>query len=269
MDERLFAYLKRINFQGVPTPDLETLVTIHRQHLFSIPYENLDIHRGLYMPLDEDNFFNKLVTNRRGGWCYEMNGLLSRMLRLIGFEVELMSATVNRRQNSEKDAADHLILLVQLEQPCLVDVGFGNGFLDPVPLEVGAFEQHGLQFRLDYQDPYWMFDNHVHGGAGFDFTLETHPLSYFSSRCHYLQTSPESGFVRTTVCHRFTPQSVLTLRGALLRTVTAQEVSEQTIESGDQYRQVLGDVFDLHLDDTDQLWQHVWKRHQEWLQQVQ
>lgn len=268
MDEHLSAYLKRIQFQGIPKPDLETLVSLHRSHLFAIPYENLDIHRGLYMPLDEDNFFDKLVRRRRGGWCYEMNGLLSRMLRQIGFDVTLLGATVNRRQNPLKGEGDHLILLVQLDRPYLVDVGFGNGLLEPIPLEVGTFEHHALQFRLDYEAPYWLFSNHAQGGAGFDFTLQRHELADFTARCHELQTLPESGFVRTTVCHRFAQEGIITLRGAVLRTVTGQEMTLQTIENGDHYRQVLGDLFDLHLDDSERLWQHVWKRHQERLQQV-
>src|SRR5262249_39813398 len=126
-------YLARIGYTDSPAVNLETLTALHRAHLLKITYENLDIHLGRYLTLDERAIFEKIVTNRRGGWCYEMNGLFAWALREMGFSVRLMASAVNRVVNGDGAERGHLILLVEIDRPYLADVGFGNGFLTPLP----------------------------------------------------------------------------------------------------------------------------------------
>src|SRR5260370_5373273 len=92
----LSAYLQRIGYDRPVRTDLETLIGLHRAHLLNITYENLDIHLGRRLSLDPAAIFDKLVTGRRGGWCYEMNGLLAWALREIGFEMTLLAGTLGR-----------------------------------------------------------------------------------------------------------------------------------------------------------------------------
>lgn len=258
-------YFKRIGYSRPQEPTLDTLRAIHRAHLFSIPYENLDIHLGRPLVLDEAGFFEKLVLQRRGGWCYEMNGLLAWALRELGFKVELLSGAVGREQNGDGANANHLVLLVTLDQPYIADVGFGDGFLEPLPLQTGRYQQEYLSFGLSESNGRWIFHNHEHGGAkSFDFTLEPHDLSAFANKCYELQTSPESGFVRTTVCQRFFLGQLLTMRGAVLKTISANGVEQRVIESEAEYVKVLEEGFGLSVD-TGLLWPKVWQRHQEWL----
>ncbi len=73
----LNVYLERIGYTGAVEPTLDCLTGIYRAHLLAIPYENLDIHLGGYLSLDEGQIFEQLVTRRRGGWCYQMNGLFA------------------------------------------------------------------------------------------------------------------------------------------------------------------------------------------------
>jgi N-hydroxyarylamine O-acetyltransferase len=263
----LIAYLERIGYTGDLTPNLQTLTRLHRAHLMSIPYENLNIHWGRTLTLDENDFFEKLVTQRRGGWCYEMNGLFAWALREIGFEVSLLASEVGRTGQSPDIQRDHLILLVQLERPYLADVGFGNGIIEPLPLEVGEYQQNYFHYRLAFDGTYWHFTNQQHGGPGFDFTLQPYTLPDFAQRCHELQTHPESGFVKTTVCYRFTQEGYVSLRGAVLRTITIADVDERTLDTEAAYRQALIDHFDLQLADADisRLWERVWARHQVFL----
>jgi len=263
---RLAEYLKRIHYTGSLEPTYDTLASLHRAHLLAITYENLDIHLGRYLAMDEGAIFEKLVRALRGGWCYEMNGLFAWALREAGFPVVLLASAVNRPALGERAERNHLILRVDLDRPYLVDVGFGNGFLTPLPLEEGIYRQGFLVYGLSREDGSWVFHNHAYGGAGYDFTLAPHTLSDFADRCHDLQTSPESGFVRTVVCHRFTPSGLLTLRGAVLRTITEQGAVDRTIEDEATYQHVLTDRFDLHLpgDDVASLWQTVWQKHLEW-----
>jgi N-hydroxyarylamine O-acetyltransferase len=198
-----------------------------------------------------------------------MNGLLAWALRELGFDVTMLSSDVRSEMVGEGAAGDHLILKVELDRPYLADVGFGNGLLEPIPLEPGTYTQGFLSYRLFHDGERWYFQNHVYGGPGFVFTLQPRDFSYFATRCHELQTLPESGFVRTAVCHRFTPNSVITLRGAVLRSVTALGMTEQIVDNRATYEQLLNSAFDLRLpsDDVARLWEKVWARHQEWVRE--
>src|SRR5215471_12816179 len=112
-------YLTRIGYMGSLAANYETLAGLHQAHLLAISYENLNIHLGRYLSLDEGAIFDKLVTARRGGWCYEMNGLFAWALRELGFSVTLLASGVNRAKQGERADGDHLILRVTLDRPYL------------------------------------------------------------------------------------------------------------------------------------------------------
>ena len=112
----------------------------------------------------------------------------------------------------------------------------------------------------------WVFHNHEHGGAGFDFTLAPRQLTDSAAQCRWLQTSPESGFVRVAVCHRLRTNGIVSLRGAVLQEVTANGVAERVIETEEDYRRVLAKDFGLDLGgDVRWLWPKVWASHLTWV----
>ncbi|MGE5735060.1 MAG: arylamine N-acetyltransferase family protein, partial [Acidobacteriota bacterium] len=130
------AYLDRIGYSGPTEPTAETLCWLHRAHMLTVPFENLDIalHRAIL--LDRDKFIKKIVGERRGGFCYELNGAFAALLEELGFEVTLLSARVPRQDGSESPEFDHLTLRVDLEEPWLADVWFGDFILEPLRLSV-------------------------------------------------------------------------------------------------------------------------------------
>ena len=264
---KLTNYLQRIGYAGLQTPNYAMLRQLHRAHLLAIPYENLDIHLGRPLTLDLDQTYTKIVEERRGGWCYEMNGLFAWALRELGFAVTLLGSSVGAPAEGIDGDLNHLILLIQLEQPWLADVGFGNGILELLPLTAGEHQQDFFHFRLEQQDDHqWYFHNQPQGGPGYGFTLLPRRYAGFASRCHELQTSPESGFVRTTVCHRFTTAGIVSLRGAVLKQYTRTGVVEEEIASRPRYRAVLDETFGLEAALADELWDKVWQRHVLWKQ---
>ena len=268
---QLDAYFKRIGFTGTAKADLATLTALHRHHLLAVPYENLDIHLGRALTLDLAHIFDKIVQQRRGGWCYEMNGLFAWALREIGFDVQMLGSRVGSPAQGGDADLDHLILEVTVEnEPWLADVGFGNGLLEPIPLRVGTYQQGFWEFQLSEEtaEQRWFFHNQPHGGSGFGFMRQVRPYASFARRCYELQTWPESGFVRATVCHRHTGNALITLRGAVLKEVTAQGVVERILNNHNDYAQVLAQQFDLHLDETPALWARVWERHLAWQQEM-
>src|SRR3954469_4622706 len=108
----LQAYLRRINYPGNQAPTAAILCELHRAHLLAVPFENLDIHLGRAISLNQDALFNKIVTRRRGGFCYELNGLFALLLRGLGFEVTLLAAGVARADGGFGPEFDHMTLHV-------------------------------------------------------------------------------------------------------------------------------------------------------------
>jgi N-hydroxyarylamine O-acetyltransferase len=263
--DQLRRYFARIAYSGPRDATLTTLRGVHRAHLLAIPYENLDIHLGRRVTLDPDATFDKLVDERRGGWCFEMNGLLGRVLETLGFEVRYLSGAVGRATRGWRAQGNHLVLLVTLDRPWIADVGFGDGFLTPLPLEPGNYRQGFLQYRLSRDGPRWRMDNHAFGGAdGFDFTLTPRTLDAFASQCHDLQTAADSSFVKSTVCERFTPDGLVMLRGATLREVTAAGVASRVLQDAADFAGVLRKRFDLVAPELEGLWPGIWARHLQW-----
>ncbi len=261
----LDAYLARIGYRGSLEPTLGTLRDLHRAHLLTIPYENLDIHLGRTLPLDEAEIFDKLVTQRRGGWCFEMNGLFAWALRELGFAVTLLGATVER-VGSSVQKTDHLVLLVALDEPYLCDVGFGDGVREPLPLRAGRYRQGFLEYELTCEGEMWRFHNQPYGAArGFSFSLKPRTLDSFAGMCHTLQTSPESGFVRVTVCERFNEKGYGVLRGAVLLEVSAAGTRERVLEDAKDFDAVLRERFGLELPEAPALWPRVWAGHLTWM----
>ncbi len=159
-------YLSRIGYNGTTANSISTLQALHRAHLLAIPYENLDIHLGQRLTLDLEHIYAKIVEGGRGGWCYEMNGLFAWALQELGFTVAMLGSTVGApAQGGVGNDLDHLILQVQLDQPWLVDVGFGNAFIEPLPLIPGDYQQGWMTFRLEQGADKWFFHNQPHGGA--------------------------------------------------------------------------------------------------------
>ena len=125
-------YLERIGLQETPKVDVAGLEQLMRSHLSTVPFENLDVYRGVEVTTDLDHSLPKILDARRGGWCFEANGAFSALLRAIGFTVDLLGAAV--LLGGPTDVIDHLCLEVTLDQPYLVDVGFGDGFCRPLAL---------------------------------------------------------------------------------------------------------------------------------------
>jgi N-hydroxyarylamine O-acetyltransferase len=126
------AYLKRLNYRASLAPTAATLRDLQVAHLQTVPFENLSIHAGEPIVLNDDALFMKIVTKKRGGFCYELNGLFAALLRSLGFDVAMLSAGVARPQGGFSPEFDHMALMVTPnDSPVkrwLVDVGFGESF---------------------------------------------------------------------------------------------------------------------------------------------
>ena len=245
------AYLKRIDYRGPLSPDAGTLRGLHQAHLLAAPFENLDIHLGRPIVLDEARFFDKIVRQRRGGFCYELNGLFAALLRELGFDATLLSARVAAGEGRFGPEFDHLVLLVQLEERWLADVGFGDSFVEPLRLdEPGERRQRTGVYQVVRDGENWMMRETDKEGAmvdGYLFTLQPRRLADFDGMCYYQQTSPESHFTQKRVCSRATPEGRVTLSDMRLIITTDGQRQERLLAGPDEYAAQLRKYFGIEL----------------------
>jgi N-hydroxyarylamine O-acetyltransferase len=242
------AYLHRLHYSGPRAPTLETLRALHHAHLLAVPFENLDIHRHTPIRLDEARFFDKIVTRRRGGFCYELNGLFAWLLRQLGFNVTLLSARVTNA-NGYGPEFDHLVLLVRLNERWLADVGFGDSFREPLRLDDSRPQTQPFgRYRLSAEGEQWtMVELDADGQAldGYTFTLQPRQLAEFAAMCHWQQTAPESHFVQNRVCTLATPTGRVTVSGQRLITTTDGQRHERPIADDAGYVAILHEQFGI------------------------
>jgi N-hydroxyarylamine O-acetyltransferase len=245
------SYLARIGHRGSTVPTLETLRVLHHAHLLSVPFENLDIGLGREIVIDENAILRKVVEQRRGGFCYELNGAFAALLRAIGFRVTLLSARVSREKGGEGPEFDHLTLRIDLDEPWLVDVGFGESFLEPLRLEAGMEQTDpGGIFRLVRLGERLQLEKAETGKPWrrqYSFTLQPHLLEEFAGMCHYHQTSPDSHFTQNRICTRATPDGRITLSGMKWIVTKRGKREEHELTSEDERTQVLQEEFGIRL----------------------
>ena len=253
------AYLKRINYQGSVEVTAETLRDLQVAHLKTVPFENLSIHAGERIVLEDEALFRKIVEQRRGGFCYECNGSFAALLRALGFEVEMLAAGVAHRQGGFGPVFDHMALSVTLAERWLVDVGFGDSFLEPLLLDSRGEQIQGTQsFRIDADNDNLILLRRNDGEdwqPQYRFTLQSFGFPDYEEMCRFHQTSPESHFTQNVICSRVTEDGRITLSGMRLVTTAGPQRArqEQLLAGREEYDHVLQDQFGIVMKNPVQL----------------
>ena len=247
----LSVYLARIKYSGSTDPTAGTLRALHREHLFTVPFENLDISLGRKIVVDEEAILNKVVHLHRGGFCYELNCAFAALLRALKFQVTLLSARVARANGGEGPEFDHLTLRVDLDESWLVDVGFGDSFLEPLLLKpnVEQVDPAGTFRLVAYGDRFRMekADDGAKWNPQYSFSLQSRRLEEFAGMCHYHQTSPDSSFTRHSICSLATPEGRITLSDMKLIVTSHRRREEKELESEEKRLTTLWKEFGIRL----------------------
>lgn len=223
-------YARRIGFQGDLRPSAACLQELHLAHATHIPFENIDVLLGRPIRLDIDSVWNKLVANRRGGYCFEQNALFAAVLESMGCKVTRLGARV-RLGATGITARAHMLLAVEAEgDRWLADVGFGGeGLLYPIPWRLGEpAEQFGWQYRLiEINTVYLLQGLRAEGWLDlYSFTMEEqHPVDYEVANYH-TSTHPDSFFRKKLMVHLPSPEERITLVNRRLITRRPQGASE-------------------------------------------
>jgi len=225
---------------------------LHEKHLLSVPFENLDIHLGRPIILNEQAFYEKIIKHHRGGFCYELNGSFAALLTSLGFSVTMLSARVAAKNGGFSPEFDHMALQVTLKDRWLADVGFGDSFAEPK--------------RLDFQGP--QTDNERaysiarrSGGRllsrwngetkiwepQYLFGLRPQRLEDFVARCRYHQTSPNSHFKKGRMCTLLIRNGRVTLTDAKLIVTRGRRRIERPVKSRGEFERLLRKWFGINL----------------------
>ncbi|MFA1540533.1 arylamine N-acetyltransferase family protein [Actinomadura monticuli] len=240
------AYLKRVGYDGEPAPTGEALRALHRAHVTSIPFENLEIMLGRPIGLSLDAVQAKLVERPRGGYCFEHNRLFAAVLERLGYEVTALTGRVTLGAANLRPPT-HALLHVRApgaprdEPAWLCDVGFGGGPLEPLRLVDGEeVVQDGWGFRLQrgrtvtaWTPPTTGWELHQTGADGWlqrhTFTLDEAFRVDFDVLNYYVSTNPRSPFTTRPFTQRFSPDALRALDGTTL-TVTRPDGSAESRE---------------------------------------
>ena len=226
---------------------------MHLAHLLSVPFENLSIHRHEPIVLNDDALFEKIVRRRRGGFCYELNGLFAALLRSLGFNVNMLSAEVANNEGEFGEPFDHMTLLVTLEDRWLADVGFGDSFREPLLLDEREAQIQGDEaFRIEETETYFVMSKRAENGdwqPQYRFTLEPYGFADYEEMCRYHQTSPQSHFTQKRLCSMCTLDGRLTLSDMRFITTRGRE-REDIALSEPQYTDMLREKFGITLEQS-------------------
>ena len=245
------AYLKRINYNGSWEPNAETLRALQVAHLMSVPFENLSIHSGEPIVLDEDALFTKIVNQKRGGFCYECNGLFAGLLRALGFDVVMLAAGVAKNDGGFGPIFDHMTLMVTLAERWLVDVGFGDSFLEPLLIDTRSEQIQGTRsFRLVDHDDHLILmrrEDSEDWKPQYRFTLQPYTFPDYEEMCRFHQTSRDSHFTKGLICSRATEDGRITLSDMrYISTSGPQRLrQEQTLSTREDYDRLLREQFGI------------------------
>ncbi|KAJ8343280.1 hypothetical protein SKAU_G00306090 [Synaphobranchus kaupii] len=273
----LDSYFERIGFNDpFDKADLETLKNIHRQHILSIPFENLSIHCGEWITMDLESVYNKIVKINRGGWCCENNQLFSWVLKEMGYTYTTLGARVfNSFKNEFSPLESHLINKVLIDgKEYITDVSFGVSSQICHPIElVSGKDQPQLPgvFRLVEESGVWILEktgrkpfipNESFANSSlvnksltkqlYSFTLTPRGYDHFQNTTKFHQTSPESLFTNKSICSLQTPTGFKALIGWTYSEVTYNyqdgiDLFDMKDIANDEIDKVLKEEFSLSL----------------------
>ena len=244
--------LDRIGHEGSTAPTLEVLEELQRCFLHTVPFENLDIQLGRRLSLASDDLYQKIALRRRGGFCYECNSLFHDLLTELGYRVEYVSARMAIGPEISPEF-DHMVLLVGLDAPYLVDVGNGQSCREPLALgSEHIARSEGIEYRVAPHDSgHALYFRAAASEWAPRFLFDTTPRERidFEPRCRYHQTSPESPFTRASLATIATPQGRVSLTGRSLTETCGDDKYQSELTSEAEIRDCLHHRFGIALEE--------------------
>ncbi|MCM3745537.1 arylamine N-acetyltransferase [Sporosarcina luteola] len=242
-------YLDRFHASPGNQPSLRQLSELQRLHMTAVPFENLDVIRRVPIYLNLNTIYEKVVLRKRGGFCYELNGLFHWLLRQLGYDASLIAATVYRPNGQWAKPETHAAILVHLEQSYLVDVGFGDSTILPIPLNGSPHTDVSGTYAVQ-KSGNGIFDliRNRNGDSRplYRFSTIEKQLSDFHEGCVFNQVSPESTFTHVDIVTLATPAGRTTLKDLKLTVSENGVITSKTITE-DAKGAILMNLFGINI----------------------
>ena len=248
----LDAYLHRVNFNGAIDVSLDTLARLHHAHFHTIPFENFDILLGRGVDLDPQVVFNKLVLNKRGGYCFELNGLFLQALQALRFKARALLARVH--VTGTPSGRGHQLELISIDgRDWVADVGFGgNSPRSPIPMELDyPVTKDGQTIRLTDGGHFGTMFQALEDGEWKDlysFDLGHVVPADIAYGNHYTSTHPDTLFTSSRVAVRPLPGGSITLLDRTLKITANGREEVQTLPDSPAYLDAVKTHFGIELD---------------------
>jgi N-hydroxyarylamine O-acetyltransferase len=217
----------------------------------NVPFENLDIHYRRFFDLELSNIYKKVVDNSRGGFCYELNYLFRTLLSAVGFSTKIISARVFDEDGMPGPEYDHMAIYVRTDRDYIGDVGFGDLFIHPLEIREGVQDDGRHLFLIEPnrcgEYILSMSSDKLNFQKKYSFSLKEVPVECFREPCIYKQTSPESYFVKNTVCTMATETGRVTLFNDKLIRKNYSDRSEISVLSDADLRAQLRRNFNIEI----------------------
>ncbi|MDJ0333112.1 MULTISPECIES: arylamine N-acetyltransferase [Planococcus] len=207
-------YLARFNASAIQEYYLQDLTELQSLHMQNIPFENLDVMRHVPIYLNLEKIYEKIVNQRRGGYCYELNGLFHWLLSQLGYQAKLISATVQRPNGTWAKTDTHAAILVEFDTLYLVDAGFGDSTMSPIPLGGERHTDHSGTYRIEKVDDVYydlIRENEENEKVLYRFSTDEKQLVDFHEGCVFNQVSKDSSFTHNDLVTRATQNGRITL----------------------------------------------------------
>ena len=245
------AYLERIGYAGELQPTLDVLQQLQKAHLLAVPFENLDIHNGVPIELDVEKTFDKVVLQKRGGFCYELNGVYFELLTALGFDVKRISAKVyDANAGTYSPEYDHMALLVTIEgEEYLTDVGFGEFSFAPLKIELNKVQADARgDYVFDRYDESYYRVSRIENGElrpEYIFRKTERAFDEFAGMCHFHQTNAGSHFRQRRMITLPTEQGRITLTESKLKIKEGDLTKEVMLKDATEYEANLWEYFGI------------------------
>ena len=243
-------YLKRIGLDETElNTDAQCLSLLQTSHLLAVPFENLDIHWKRPIILDTGRSYKKIVEGKRGGFCYELNGLFNELLRDIGFRTRIVSARVYNGTDFGPEF-DHAAIIATIgELEYLVDVGFGDFAAEPLRIvpDIEQNDREGVFVirRGDFGTLEVLKSSDEGWRPQYSFTMLGRELSEFAEMCDFQQYSPDSHFTRGRMCSILTETGRKTVTDSKFLITENGAKTEYAVNSSEEFDRLLNDEFGI------------------------
>jgi N-hydroxyarylamine O-acetyltransferase len=218
----------------------------------NIPFEDLDIHFGEKIVLEQDSLFFKIVSNKRGGFCYELNYLFYKLLTNVGFDCCMVSSRIKDNEGYGPPF-DHMSIIVKLDDNWLVDVGYGDLFIEPIKISTNSIQKDDFKdYKIEKlnDNEFVLLESHkgVHNFIErYIFDCTPRSIEDFFAQCEYKQSSADSYFVQNMICTIPTQHGRKTIFNNVYKTKSLSTTTEEIIQSNDDLIKILSEEFNTFL----------------------